>query len=1784
VPAPVDLTTVAGLAPVRAAFAHGIAPSTSAAVARAAPGRVDDPAQVGVGILAARGLAGFALAGDIGALDNAGDLVVEGDGDSLGLELHDPTVLDFGNTGTITAIAHPDATVAARATGLFAQAPEVHVHNAGELGAFADADGGYARARGVETFADGPGSYVDNTGSITADARAEGGTARAAGIYAFGYASSSHVDNAGDVLATAAGARSYATAVNSIGYGHDTSVGNTGSLEAQATGDYAYAFGIVDMATRQDGVAWVDNGGAIAATADGTYATATGVINTMARYGAAGVANSGNIDATATGLVGATATGIYNSSYSAPATIDNAGDIHVDAHADDGVALAMGAYNHSIATATTTSTGSVSSSAVADVGLARAWGLVGLAGDTVYVVNEGDIAASAASGAGDVLAAGIYAMAGNLASVTNLGHVSADANTGDGDAAAYGALVAGGYSGIGLLVNGGDLDATATVTGTGDALAIGGYVVADVASIFNDASASASAVAADGAALARGLSAYGSYATTANYGDVVATAQADGGIATSTGTQATGYFGAATTNTGTVDSHATALGGEAFAYGTYTLGVVFGAYTTNTGAITATAQADTAVATAVVNLSTYLGNAITVNEGSIVASAEGGIAPYGGTEAVAWGVYNLSVLYDSIVDNSGSILAQATAVAELDDGFLQAKAIGAAAFNVYGYLDAGIVNQGDIGAIAVTDRGYASAWGVVARSGGLYGGDAYVDNTGTIASESRSNVGIATGIGAYVSSQGGDAWVDNAGTLSAYTRAEVGVPGQFPASSYAAGVYSVTPYGTTTIDNRGTILGHAVGYGALVGAHGIQSYGSAIAIDNAAGGDIVAIGEAVRFGFGGATGIEAHASYDVTITNAGDIAAYGTAHGFGQGDYIYLGAAGAMGIYGEASFSGNVSVDNAGNVTAVATASENVNGPSGAAGASGIFAYGKYDANVVNHGDILARATTDLGNAASYGVQVKGKYSGEVVNGAGASIVALAQTGSQAGDESAGRAVAFGTHTFGTDHAYTLNDGSVVAHATAPAEVTDNLFPTMAGAWGLDIGAYSNGIDALLVNHGDVEAVASATFGYATAYGTSINTAYEARTENSGSVLAMATAEHGDAFAVGVEVHAVHFDYYVPCTPYGCDYSNPTFTPDGGESSLANAGTIVSVANADGGVAHAYGAGVFGGFGVDVVNGGDISALADADEATATGLFAAAPYASVDVDNAGTIVAAAYGSDATAIGVSLVSGDASTLVNTGTIAAFGDGVRLAVSSSGEAIASLLNQGVLVGGIVTGGLDDRLDNAAGASWHALGDSDFGAGVDTIANAGTVLLDHATVRLGAAGEGDAFANTGLIVVAGGNTIELPGSALASDGVISFLDGSVDDTLSILGDLGGDGVLRLDASGLTGTGDRLYVGGNVTGTQVLDVNLVAAPTSASTLIPLVFVDGDSTAGSFALGEVGSGAGFVTLDFHLDAAIDAGNASADVFSLGMDVTGLNAAGALAATLAPAVQGVVDAQVGSYRQRLGAVRDVRDGVLAPWLRVFAEGGDVAATHGGDFGGTQRIGFHQSSQGWELGLETRPSGRLALGLLVASSEATQQLHGGAGRADLDARTFGLFGTWLGDGFYLDASQRWIGIDATLQSGATSQRTEATASAFSLEAGYTAWSPAGVHVVPQVQVTRARIGDFGPLAAGASSFVDDGGLSSRLRLGVAFDRTIEGGRFTWTPYGAVNAIRELDGEYDHAINDGLRGTTRTDGTSAQVELGLEARHERFSVGGSVNWTDGGAIEGRTGGQLTVRYRW
>ena len=1739
------------------------------------------------------------------------------------------------NSGSIEADAVSGAdyvpAIGVRVSGYDAR---VYSDQYGLISATASTDATYGRARARGIYATG---YIDsvtvaNDGAIQASAQAVDGRAEAHGIYAFGYGSATTVTNAGDIEASAAalGGSAYATGINSIGYGsgaNNAEVVNTGSILAEADAAYAYSFGVFNLTRQRYGNAYFDNDGDIHAEATGNYATATGTLNLAVRYGDAVTSSSGSIEAVANGISGGSATGLFNYALVYDAIVDNSGAVSATSTGD--MATAVGIYNQSViyGATTTLNSGSVSAHAYGDASLANAAGLVGMSSYMVDINNYGDVDVVASTVDGGATAMGLYAYSYQLSTVRNYGDVSVRADSANDNASAYGAFVFGGFTGTGLLINGGSLSAEATAGDGAYAYAAGAIVMADIATIFNDASMSATASAGmGGTATATGARTYGIYSALNNYGDVVASATTDAGVAQAVGVQSYGYFGNRLYNAGDIQASASAQGGEASAVGAYSLGLAFTAEATNTGAISAVASGDVASAHGVINVAAYYGDATTTNSGSISAEAVGGLAPYGEAEAIAFGVYNFALLYNSVVDNSGSILASATATVDIDptEGFLQAKAIGAMAFSGYAAGDTVVANSGEIGASALTSTGYAVAWGAVAQSSGVYDGIAQIDNDGAVWGYAHTDLGMAISTGAYAANLYGDSEIANHGDIVATADSERGITGVNLNFAVAYGARARSHYGNATIGNYGDIESNASVLGGIAYSYGVVASGMYASVHNAAGASVAATVEAELFGGAFVNGVTAGGMYGVDVVNDGSITAYALASGYTNGTDGFYGGSGATGIYAAGSFMGYATVVNNGVVNAIALAQNAPSMQSGGAGAVGIDGYA--DAvTIVNTGEINAIGQAEFGVVGVSGINAHGKYSNDITNAAGASVFAYASAGSLPGDPQPAFAVAWGTQTWASDYATTYNAGSIVAHAVATPDVAA-AHGGGATAYGSTVGRYSGIVTSALVNLGDIEATADADFGYATAYGAYVHGLDEATLSNAGRIRAAAIAAEGNAFAVGSHLYSLNRSVSYNCDNYGCDWANPIVTLEGGQALIENTGDLVASANAAGGVGYSYGASTFAAFASGITNSGHITAVTLADDAKATAALVTSFYDDAtlvnggdivasatgttradaigaivrgangaQLDNAGRILAGAYGPDATATAVAMGDTGSNLLTNAGTIAALGDGTRIAISSGAGATATIVNQGSINGAIVTGDLDDSFENAAGGTWFAVGTSDLGAGNDRIVNSGAIRLDNAAIVMDAGvsavpagavaplaiGVGSAFYNDGMLAVSGSSNAIYTGTFF-NNATISFVDGAPDDVLTIAGDFGGEGSIALDVSVLNQTADQLYIEGNVIEptVQTINVNLMDAVMDGTGIaIPLVNVSGASLPGDFVLGDVVyTTGGFLALDFGLSN-------NGGVVSLGVDVIGLNSAGSLAAGVAPGAQAMADAQIGTWRQRMGVMPEKGRVGLSPWMRWFTASGDVEAQHDGNFGVGGILGFHQSNNGWELGLDYRPSEHLAFGVLLGKSDGNQSLEGGLGSDRFDGSTFGLYGTWTGgNGFYVDLSHRRMDVDARLRAASGVVSTETTATSLNVETGFTAWTLAGVNVMPQLQYTRTRIDDIELQDAG-STFVSEGGTSSRARLGVAFDKSFQTkGRYTLTPYGSLNVVRESDGAYDYSVNDGLFGSTRTDGTSAMLELGLGARKGGLSFGGGFNWTDGGAQQGVVGGQLTVRYGW
>jgi len=662
-----------------------------------------------------------------------------------------------------------------------------------------------------------------------------------------------------------------------------------------------------------------------------------------------------------------------------------------------------------------------------------------------------------------------------------------------------------------------------------------------------------------------------------------------------------------------------------------------------------------------------------------------------------------------------------------------------------------------------------------------------------------------------------------------------------------------------------------------------------------------------------------------------------------------------------------------------------------------------------------------------------------------------------------------------------------------------------------------------------------------------------------------------------------------------------------------------------------------------------IVATANGADSIATGLFASG--ATVSASNAGTVKAIATGANSTAYGVQLVtpgalsftnagalhanaahavtvdltSATSATLINTGLIVARPtvlntNGIAVETSAPNAVIQ---NYGTLTGKLRNGAGNDTFTNFAGGTWNAAGISDFGAGDDFLRNVGTIEFNHSTIDLGNPDTlGNRFTNAtgGVITVASSNSLSMGttnanANVFVNNGTLNFQNGVAGDTLTIAGNFSGNsnGVIDMDVNGLNGASDQLNINGNVLAGSVnkVNVDLLTDPTTATTLIPLITVSGTSTAGSFVLGNVVQNKSFLDVlvsksgvfSLSLTAPNSAAAAPAMASSLGgveaaadsvrpafgfeESVAGLSDLGTLAASAAPGVQSLMNSQIGTLEDRMGAVSQTIQGGLSLWTRAFADSGTVDPDHSaGNFGQNGNFGFDQSNSGEELGLDFAISDQFKAGALFAKSRANQSLDGNeADSSQITGNTSGLYGTWIAtSGLYVDASYRWMSFNDRLHAPTGYASIHGNADAFNLEVGKT-WTLAnGLQIAPQFQYTLTKVDNINAQTGSLAGFQSTGDDASRARLGVMFSKayTPASSNAVWMPYASLSAVQELDGKNSYSVDNTFYGETDTKGTSVLAETGLNVQLGKLAVFGGLNWQDGGALKSFFGGQVGLRY--
>jgi hypothetical protein len=1733
------------------------APS-SIAPAAGSPGILADWAG-SIGVSSAADITAYAAdgidatgSGDID-VENDGAIDAYGAGQIIGIYAYsDGGDVTVANGGAISAYS-----AAGLADGIFASGIGVAVSNDGAIDA-----NGFDWAAGIEAQGTGA-TTVSNDGAITAYAYAAGGYAF--GIYATGddvtvanggsvdaqgyYANGLYVQSGGDAAVENAGSVTagsfyntlYATGIHAASGGLDSSVAVTSDGDVSVQG-FAGATGIEAVATGAGGSATASNSGDVYAASYLYFGPgATGIV--ASADGDATVDNSGGISV----VSGSSAYGEMALSFDGDASATNSGDISVEsgaflyyaasgmtAFAQNGGASAVNSGSIDVSTeyigtgidAAGQTGASVGNSGGIAVDAWRAYGIRATAGNgDIDVENDGSIYStySLPYYAGRAWGIMAIATAGDVA-VGNTGDITTSVVS----------------QSVGIFATSGEGDVAASNAGAIDAqsyvgTAAGVFARADYGDIAVDNAAGGSIEAYSAYGYAYGVLGSGATATVVNDGDIVAT-----GFYAAAGVSVYGEDLVTVSGEGSI---------QAIAYG-----VARGVNASSgTGDISVANGGDVFAGSLLVDaigLYAYsgTGDVSVSNDGYVAAVAPNGLADgifaYGANASVENG-------------EGGNIVAL---------GYSWAAGIEAQAYD-----SVAVTNAGDI---AVQTYGAGEAFGVYAGGGA---GGAVVDNSGTISVRGYDQ---ATGI--YAQATGG-VDIGNSGNVYAGYLAQDAY-GNTYSSSYALALFGVSGGEGASVEIENSGLLQAISFAASSGieARALGAGGSATVVNS---GDVIAA--ALSTG-GSAAGLVASADGDATIDNAGTLFAY-------SGGMAY----GALAV----AFNGEASVTNSGDIQSINTAfpyysaygivSASQNGGASADNSGSIYAYSPYigvgmevagmtGAEVSNSGGVYANAWVSYGVRASSGAgDVAIDNSGEVASyytgtylGYAFGMHATTVYGDIAIDNSGDVLAAGGLQSLGIFASTTAGDIAIDSSGSVESD----------GVTGLSaaIFATNTGGDVAVDNGGDL--TASSIYG-ATVGAFARASAGTASISSSGDVGSAAT--YGTAYGILARGAYASIDNAGDVSASGYYAAYGAYADGAIYAAVDNSGSIDAYAS--NGVS--VGAAAVGLYGATVSNSGDIAASAG-DAGAAIGVFAQSYY-DVLVDNSGTI-SASQADQAVAVRMYSVAGTA-TLDNSGAIST-DTSVAGSIAVFGSPGANEIhNTGDISGAIVTFGGDDLFANGSGGTWNVgNGTTYFGGGDDAIVNGagGTIHLADGGIYLGAPGAaGNSFQNDGTLLTSDFGLVDMgAGNPLpfVNDGVVSFLDGAPDDLLVILGDLGGDGAINVDLGVLNGTSDLLYVDGSVVdGTrQAINVAVDGVPAALhSDLAPVVEVTGDVPANAFTGGQVSGIDASNFLTFGVSVATSQAGGLTTV-SAGVDVTGLNDTGVLAASVAQGAQSLANSAIGTLRQRMGVLYPLDDGQagISPWLRYFSDKGDLAPEASG-FGSDADFGFEQENSGTEFGIDFAVGNGFHVGVLGGNADGKQRLTGADGSDRLKLHGAGVYASWYGPKFYVDVSQRWMDFDARLDSASGERLTSGNATATNIEAGLSGWSAYGVDIVPQVQYTRTKIDNVGPVAGSLVQMDLDGGASERGRVGVSLSRTFAGsGGFSWTPYGALSAVREFDGETGFTVADAFSGTTSADGTSTLAELGIGVHSGHFSATAGFNWTDGGAVDNVRGGQLVARYTW
>ncbi len=425
-----------------------------------------------------------------------------------------------------------------------------------------------------------------------------------------------------------------------------------------------------------------------------------------------------------------------------------------------------------------------------------------------------------------------------------------------------------------------------------------------------------------------------------------------------------------------------------------------------------------------------------------------------------------------------------------------------------------------------------------------------------------------------------------------------------------------------------------------------------------------------------------------------------------------------------------------------------------------------------------------------------------------------------------------------------------------------------------------------------------------------------------------------------------------------------------------------------------------------------------------------------------------------------------------------------------------------------------------------------------------------------------------------------SLNNQGTVVFQPGAPFMTLTVTGDLTGNGAFVMNTDLADLRGDLLNIQGITHGNHTLAVaDSGKEPHTANG--ELMLVDGNGGDGSFALAgrsHVDAGAFRYTLEQQGDDWFLRNTSQGpgpDTISDGSNAALGNQA---------AVATLWMAEMNALVKRLGELRMGSDkgGV---WARGIGKTYKVDNDYGRD--------FEQTIHGLEVGADSsteRQGGRLYIGGMVGAATSRQNF-GDGGSGEIDSQLLGVYSTWIDDsGYYVDAVgkyNRMVNQVKTLAN--TGERIKGDyhthGYAADIEVGKHIALQRGWFVEPQLEATYTFTRGADYTASNGLRVVSDDAHSLQARAGGLFGRTLTlDSGMAAQPYVKAAYVQEFAGQSSVNVNG---HKLRNQVTDSRAELGLGGVLQvstKTKVSMDVQHTKGDQVEEPWAVNVGVRYLW